>query len=245
MASSLCGAIGAPWSGQYCVPIQGRDRALAPASARPLLDRHGRRNAENCVDVRTRGGLHELTRIGVERFEVAALSLGEQDVEGERALAAARYAGDDGEALARNLHVDVLQVVLARVVDADGVAALRQGRPLRRFADLALAAGRPAGCGLIASQRRARIRCCACHHVGHGAGDHDVTALVTAFGTEIDDPVRRANHVEVVLDHDQRVSGRQELAECAKESRDVVEMQARRGLVEQKELAAIDAGVGA
>ena len=36
------------------------------------------------------GGLHELARVGVQRLEVAALPLGEQDVEGERALAASR-----------------------------------------------------------------------------------------------------------------------------------------------------------
>ena len=105
---------------------QGGDRALAAAAARPLLDRDGGRNAKDRVDVRTRSRLHELTRIGIERFEVAALSLGEQDIEGERALAAARHAGDDGEALARDVHVDVLQVVLAGVVDADRVVAPRE-----------------------------------------------------------------------------------------------------------------------
>ena len=94
-------------------------RALAPAAAGALLDGHRRRNAEDGVDVGPRRGLHELAGVGVERFEVAPLPLGEEDVEGQRGLARAGDAGDDGEAVARDVDVDVLQVVLAGVVDAD------------------------------------------------------------------------------------------------------------------------------
>jgi hypothetical protein len=38
-------------------------------------------------------------------------------------------------------------------------------------------------------------------HLSWGAARRDLTALVAAFGTQIDDPVRAADHVEVVLDH--------------------------------------------
>ena len=34
------------------------------------------------------------------------------------------------------------------------------------------------------------------------AGNQDLTTLVTAFGTEIDDPVAATDHVKVVLDAD-------------------------------------------
>src|SRR5262249_35067297 len=91
-------------------------RALAAAAGGALLDRDRGRNAEDRVDVGARSRLHELARIGVQRLEVAALSLGEEDVEGERALAAAGNPGYDGEAIARNVDVDALEVVLARVV---------------------------------------------------------------------------------------------------------------------------------
>src|SRR6185436_12974743 len=97
-------------------------RALAAAAAGALLDRHRGRDAEDGVDVGPRGALHELARVGVERLQVAALAFVEQDVEGEGGLARARHPGDDGEAPARDLYVDALQVVLARLVDADGVA---------------------------------------------------------------------------------------------------------------------------
>ena len=96
---------------------QRRDRALAAAARGALLDRDRRRNAEDRIDVGPRGGLHELARVGVERFEVAALALGEHDIECKRRFAAAGHAGDDGEPVARNLDVDVLEIVLAGVVD--------------------------------------------------------------------------------------------------------------------------------
>jgi hypothetical protein len=98
---------------------QRADGALAPAAAGALLDGHRRRDAEDGVDVGPRRGLHELAGVGVERLEVAPLPLGEEDVEGQRGLARARDAGDDGEAVARDVDVDALQVVLAGVVDAD------------------------------------------------------------------------------------------------------------------------------
>ena len=99
---------------------QRRDRALAAAAAGALLDRNCRRDAEDRIHVGTRRGLHELARISIERFEVAALPLAEHDVERERRLARARDARHDRKAVARQLDVDVLQVVLARAVNGDG-----------------------------------------------------------------------------------------------------------------------------
>jgi len=98
---------------------QRRDRAFASAATQTLLDRHRRRNAEDRVDVGARRRLHELPRVGVERLEIAPLSLSEQDVEGERALTAAGDAGHHREAVARDVDVDALEVVLAGVVHAD------------------------------------------------------------------------------------------------------------------------------
>ena len=80
---------------------QGGDGALASAAAGALFDRHGRGNAEDRIHVRAAGRLDELARVGVEGFQVAALPLCEQDVEGDRALAAAAHAGDDREPVAR------------------------------------------------------------------------------------------------------------------------------------------------
>jgi hypothetical protein len=67
----------------------------------------------------------ELAREGGERLEEAALALGVDGLEGERRLAGAREAGEDDEGVARDVDVDVLEIVLARAADADGVSHAR------------------------------------------------------------------------------------------------------------------------
>ena len=136
MDLEVCGSMATSQVGQNCVPSftksQAQEvvdlgerghRALAAAAAGALLDGHRRRDAVDGVDVGARRGLHELARIGVQRFEIAALAFVEDDVEGERGFSRARYAGDDGERLARDRDVDVAQVMFARVVNDDGVAS--------------------------------------------------------------------------------------------------------------------------
>src|SRR4029079_7798125 len=60
-------------------------------------------------------------RIGGKRLDVAALALGVERVEGERALAGPRQAGNHDEPIARQLDRNMLQVVRARAANADGV----------------------------------------------------------------------------------------------------------------------------
>src|SRR4051812_9955907 len=95
---------------------------LAPAAAGALFDRDRWRDAEDCIDIRARGRLHELAGGGVQGVEIAPLPFGEQDVEGERGLARPRDTGDDRETPARDVDVDVLEVVLARLVNPYCVA---------------------------------------------------------------------------------------------------------------------------
>jgi hypothetical protein len=94
---------------------QRRHRALASAAAGALLDRHRGRDAEHAVDVGPAGRLHELARVGVERFQIAALALAEDDVEGQRGLARARQPVTTVKRSRGMSQADVLQVVLARV----------------------------------------------------------------------------------------------------------------------------------
>ena len=61
----------------------------------------------------------ELARVGGEGFDVAALSLAVEGVEGERTLARAAQARDDDELVARHVEAQVLEVMLARTPDAD------------------------------------------------------------------------------------------------------------------------------
>src|SRR5437879_550115 len=69
------------------------------------------------VDVGTIDAVEEHPRVARERFDVPPLPLGEQRVEGQRRLAGAGHARDDGEAIVGNLERDVLQVVLPGSLD--------------------------------------------------------------------------------------------------------------------------------
>ncbi len=56
---------------------------------------------------------------------------------------------------------------------------------------------------LVLDERTTGMRGRASHDVLRRAGGQQLPAGIAALGTEVEDPVGRANHVEVVLDHDQ------------------------------------------
>ena len=186
---------------------QRGDRALAPSATGALLDGNGRGDAEDGVDVGTRCGLHELARIGVQRLEVAPLPFGEEDVEGQRALAAARNPGDHRERIARDRRRPRLEVVFAGVVDADRT---------RQEARAQEASARPQPCGSEARGERGRDSAASysrnafpvcealmARHLRRRAQTHQLAARLATLGTEVDDPVGCPDDVEIVLDHHQ------------------------------------------
>ena len=63
----------------------------------------------------------------------------------------------------------------------------------------------------------------------------DPAPLVSRLGAQVDDPVGRLDHVEIVFDHDDRVPLLDETVEDLEQLVDVVEMQAGRRLVEDVE----------
>ncbi len=65
------------------------------------------------LDVRLLHHLEELTRVGAKALDVAALALRVDGVEGQAGFARAAEAGDDRQALARDIHIDGFQIVLA------------------------------------------------------------------------------------------------------------------------------------
>src|SRR4051794_5939278 len=65
-----------------------------------------------------------------------------------------------------------------------------------------------------------------------GSRGDDRSATSTALGSEIHDPIRRLDHVEIVLDHQYRVPAIDEPVQHVQEQTDVLEMQTSRGLVE-------------
>ena len=68
-------------------------------------------------------------------------------------------------------------------------------------------------------------------------GRHDLAAAAAALGAEVDDPVRAFDDIEVVLDDHDRVAGIAQAVEHLEQLRDIVEVQARRRLVEDVERA--------
>ncbi len=215
-----------------------RHRALVSAAAGALLDGHRGRDAENGVDVGARRGLHELPRVGVQGLEIAALTLGKQNIECQRALAAARNAGNDRELVEPQVHIDVLEVVLAGAANLDGdgpgCGALH-AFAWRRRAPRRAPPNRP-----CSSSMSARPVCEAArsHDLGGRADRRRCAAGLAALGTQVDDPVGGADHIEIVLDDEQRVPSIDEASKRPQQFGDIVEMQARGRLVEQEQGAA-------
>ncbi len=58
------------------------------------------------IDVGLLDALEELAGVGREGFDVAALALGVDGVEGEGGLSRSGDAGDDGKGVVRNVDVD-------------------------------------------------------------------------------------------------------------------------------------------
>ena len=63
----------------------------------------------------------------------------------------------------------------------------------------------------------------------------DLAAAFAALGAEVDDPVGRLDHVEVVLDHDDRVAQVDQPLQHVEQLAHVVEVQPRRRLVQDVE----------
>jgi hypothetical protein len=99
---------------------------------RLLLDRDRRRQPLDQIDVGLFHQLQELARVGRERLDVAALAFRVERVEGERRFSRARQPGDHDQPVARQIDVQVLQVVRARAADANLV---HESSPLRPFCE--------------------------------------------------------------------------------------------------------------
>ena len=124
----VIGAIGRPHAReeepQIVVDLGDRPDGRARVVARRLLlDRDRRRQPLDQVDVGLLHQLEELARIRRQRLDVAALALRVKRVERERRLPRAGEPGDDDQAIAREIEIEVLEVVRARTADADGFHA--------------------------------------------------------------------------------------------------------------------------
>ena len=84
-----------------------------------LLNRDGRRQPFDAIDIGLVQLLEQLARVGGEGFEIAPLPFGVERIEGQRRFAGAGNPGDDHQLVARNLQVDVFEIMNARALDDD------------------------------------------------------------------------------------------------------------------------------
>src|SRR5579883_2655541 len=97
----------------------GADRRARILADGLLLDGDGGTQSADEVYARLLHLSEELARVGREAFDIAALPLGVDGIKGQRRLAAATDAGDDDETVARNRHVNMLEVMLLCPTNAD------------------------------------------------------------------------------------------------------------------------------
>jgi hypothetical protein len=121
---AVVGAVGRAGAGveqaQVVVDLgDGADGRARIVAGGLLLDRDRRRQPFDQVDVGLFHQLQELAGVGGQRFHIAALALGVERVERQRRLAGAGQARDHHKLVARQVEVDVLQVVGTRPTDLD------------------------------------------------------------------------------------------------------------------------------
>src|SRR3970282_2173038 len=97
----------------------GPDRGAGMRDGGALLDRDRGAEARDGLDLVAVHLLEELSRPRREAFDVAALPLGVQRVEGEAALAGARGSRDHHQAIPGDVAVEALQVVDPGPPDGD------------------------------------------------------------------------------------------------------------------------------
>ena len=93
-----------------------------------LLDRDGRRQALDQIDIRLLDLLEELPRVGRQRLDVAPLPFRINGVEGERRLARPGETGDDDQTVTRQADIDTLQVVDAGAAHLDVIVSHGHGQ---------------------------------------------------------------------------------------------------------------------
>ena len=71
------------------------------------------------VDIRFLHHIEELARIGRQAFDIAALAFGIDRIKRKAGFARTRQAGDDHQLVARDVDVDILQIMLARTANLD------------------------------------------------------------------------------------------------------------------------------
>ena len=106
----------------------GAHRRAWVVRSRFLLDGNRRRQTFDVIDIGLFHQRQKLPGVGGQRFDVAALALGIQGIEGQRGFAGTGQTGDDNQPVAGQVEIDVVQVVRAGAANLDHVHAREVGK---------------------------------------------------------------------------------------------------------------------
>src|SRR5205823_2093075 len=180
--------------------------------------------------------------------------------------AGAAQPGYDHQLFPRDFQIDVLEVVLSRALNVNRTVAPcwereHFARSVRHFAwrlfcgaqrnlrviirinavsgsrQNAANSGQHARAPNKASQKLSGVRLLNPRDLLRRSGRDDFTAAVTGFGAEIDDPIGRFDHLQIVFDHHEGMSAIYQALEQPQQYGNVVEVQSRGWLVEDEEIA--------
>ena len=77
------------------------------------------------------------------------------------------------------------------------------------------------------------------HHILGRTKRNDFTARISTLWSQINQPVRRTNHVQIVFNDDQRMTYVQQLAQSAHQLGNVVKVQAGGRLIQHEQRTAL------
>ena len=148
----------------------GADGGARIAAGGFLLNADGRRQTGEVIDIRLLQLAEKLPGITGQRLDVAPLAFGVERIEGQRTFARPTDAGKDDELVARQVEIDVAEIVFAGAADDDGaVIHNRQVPPLGDQTDHFLVYG----C-LVTWDKGAGISCIAEQVSGSGGSEKGV-----------------------------------------------------------------------
>ena len=99
----------------------GGHGGFAAAARDALLNGYRRRHAANDVDFRPTKRRQKLPGIGRQAFHIAALPLGKDNVKGQGRFARATEPGDHHELIARNVDVDIFEIVVPGAINRNAM----------------------------------------------------------------------------------------------------------------------------
>src|SRR6185503_11229093 len=85
----------------------------------------------------------------------------------------------------------------------------------------------------VLPQSAARMAFTTRHIFGYSF-DHYLPARLAAFRSEIDDPIGGANEIEIMFDHEERMTFIDESLECLQQNANIIEVQAGGWFIEQE-----------